>query len=127
MTEIKSIIYYSLSGNTRAFAKRFEEIGYTVTSNRESIDVAEPFILFTPTYNFGEIPAPVERFLRSNNDNMVAVVSFGNMNWGEGYALAGEKVRDKYGVPLLMKVELRGSDLEFEKLREMMLDYGGIT
>lgn len=117
------IVYYSLSGNTQAFAKRFEKDGYSVLSIREADSINTPFVLFTPTYNFGEVPAPVERFLRKHADNMRAVVSFGNMNWGEKYAAAGEKIRDRYGVPLLLKVELRGSDREYEKVKELLSDW----
>jgi len=117
------VVYYSLSGNTKAFANRFEKDGYSVLSIRETIPENTPFILFTPTYNFGEIPAPVERFLRKHSGNIRAVVSFGNMNWGENYAAAGEKIRDRYGVPLLLKVELRGSDREYEKVKELLSDW----
>lgn len=117
------IVYYSLSGNTKAFAKRFEKDGCSVLSIREASALNAPFVLFTPTYNFGEIPAPVERFLTKHSDNMRAVVSFGNMNWGEKYAAAGEKIRNKYGVPLLLKVELRGSDIEYEKVKELLTDW----
>lgn len=117
------IVYYSLSGNTKAFAKRFEKDDYSVLSIRNADSINKPFVLFTPTYNFGEVPAPVERFLRKHSDNMAAVVSFGNMNWGEKYAAAGEKISAIYGVPLLLKVELRGSDKEYEKVKELLADW----
>ena len=117
------IVYYSLSGNTGAFAKRFEKDGFTVLSIREADLMNKPFVLFTPTYNFGEVPAPVERFLNRKAADIRAVVSFGNMNWGENYAAAGEKIRDRYGVPLLLKVELRGSSREYEKVKELLSDW----
>lgn len=124
---VSKIIYYSLSGNTKAFAQKFDEDGYEVRSIRDvGGEVNEDFFLFTPTYNFGEVPAPVDRFLQVNHEHAQAVVSFGNMNWGAGYALAGEKVKEKYGIPLLMKIEMRGSNKEYGKLKEMMRQYGGI-
>lgn len=117
---INSIVYYSLSGNTKSFADRFKRDGFDIIDYRDAAGINEPFVLFTPTYNFGEIPAPVDRFLSSNHENMKYVVSFGNMNWGVGYALAGVKVNQKYGVPLLLKVEMRGTNAEYEKVKEIL-------
>ena len=125
MSEVKPVIvYYSLSGNTKAFANRFKADGYEVMTNRQAGGIAQPFVLFTPTYNFGGIPAPVKRFLNEYSRHMQAVVSFGNLNWGAGFALAGEKVAEQYAVPLLMKIEMRGGDKEYEIIRERL--NGGI-
>lgn len=120
-----TIVYYSISGNTKAFAHRFNADGHEVVPVRMAKGITRPFVLFTPTYNFGEIPAPVRRFLNENGRYMQSVVSFGNKNWGEGFAKAGDKVSELYVVPLLLKVEMRGGDREYNVVKEKL--NGGLS
>lgn len=109
------IVYYSMTGNTRAFAKRFEADGFAV----QSIDSApsEPFILFTPTYNFGKVPDKVAAFLGKHGGHLAGVVAFGNRNWGGNFAKAGDVITEQYNVPLLRKVELRGTETDYIEIK----------
>lgn len=115
-----NIIYYSMSGNTKSFVERFETEGYGVLSLAEVKEVNDPYVLFTPTYSFGEIPKPVTDFLERNSAQLKAVVSSGNRNWGAFFGKAGELIQAKYGVPLLHKFELRGTQQDFDTVKERL-------
>lgn len=107
MKKIK-IAYYSRTGNVKAFVERY-------LSDYESIDISEvktmntPYVLITPTYDFGQVPEVVTKWLRKNNGCMVGVIASGNRNWGDLYGHAGDIISDLYEVPLLAKFELRGT------------------
>lgn len=107
MKNIK-IAYYSRTGNVKAFVERY-------LSDYESIDISEvkainaPYVLITPTYDFGQVPEVVTKWLRKNNGCMVGVIASGNRNWGDLYGHAGDITSDLYEVPLLAKFELRGT------------------
>ena len=48
------VAYYSLTGNTRRLVARLAPPGERVELTRDTT-LTEPFVLVTPTYNFGEI------------------------------------------------------------------------
>lgn len=116
------IAFYSMTGNVRRFVNG-ADIGdqfelYEIKAANKNEKIREPYILVTSTYGFGGIPAPVERFLDVNSEGMQAVASSGNRNWGSNFAKAGEHIRQKYKVPLLMKFELHGTKSERELFKE---------
>lgn len=116
------IAFYSMTGNIRRFLsgtgikEQFEL--YEITEGNKSTDISEPFILVTSTYGFGQVPDTVKSFLENNHDNLLAVASSGNRNWGQNFARSGEYIRDEYNVPLLMKFELHGSQSERQEFME---------
>ena len=92
----------------------------TIELKKDNIEseLDEPFLLVTPTINFGEVPPQVGRFLRINHSNLIGVAASGNRNWGDNFAKAGDKISDEYHVPLVMKFELHGNEqtrLEFKE------------
>ncbi|SET42539.1 protein involved in ribonucleotide reduction [Oceanobacillus limi] len=117
MSSGNTIVYYSMTGNTKAFAERFKAEGYEVVSV-EHAEPSEPFTLFTPTYNFGEVPQPVREFLDKYEGLLTGVVAFGNRNWGAKFAQAGDLIAEVCEVPLLRKVEMRGTDEDYEYVKE---------
>lgn len=118
------IYYYSLTGNTKAFAERFKAEGYGV-KQLEDYDLLSPFILFTPTYNFGKVPEEVATFIESNFRNTIGVVAFGNRNWGDNFANAGRVISSQYPTPLIGEVEMRGTDEDFERILLALNQIGG--
>lgn len=114
------IYYYSITGNTRSFAERFTELSNVYQIPTSENYPTQEFIIFTPTYNFGEVPAPVSRFLDAHSDKLVGVVAFGNRNWGGYYARAGELIAHNYNVPLLKRIELRGTNKDYEFVKELL-------
>lgn len=109
---IMQLFYYSRTRNTKRFIDKLE-------SDIDSFSITEAhpqgsFILITPTYNFGQIPEEVAEFLENYGSNMVGVISCGNKNWGAAFGQAGNKISDRYGVPLLHKIELSGNKKDKE-------------
>ncbi|PAD91647.1 class Ib ribonucleoside-diphosphate reductase assembly flavoprotein NrdI [Shouchella clausii] len=111
------IAYYSKTGNTRRFVEKLEQPAVEITSG---LTLAQPFVLVTPTYNFGQVPLEVTEFLYRNGDHLTAVIGAGNRVWGANYARAGRLVAEKYEVPLLGEIELAGTAQETENIRERL-------
>jgi len=128
------IVYFSnYSGNTKRFVEKLgmESIRIPISeSEQDPTLVGNKYVLFVPTYGGGNdghaIPRQVRSFLndRSNRDNLVAVVGFGNINFGEHYCKAAEMIAAKTGVPILGRVEIFGTqdDVNTIKERLAMLD-----
>lgn len=122
-----AVVYYSRTGQTARFIEKLsEELPQLkvveINSGWEKIDT--PYVLFTPTYQFGNVPEEVEDFLESpvNANNIVGVVSSGNTNWGKDkFAMSGEKISRKMRVPWLHKFELRGGESDVRLVKEEIL------
>lgn len=116
------IVYYSMTGNCRRFIKSsgIAEDFETIELKKDTIDeeIDEPFLLVTPTINFGEVPPMVQRFLQKHHSNLIGVAASGNRNWGGNYAKAGDKISEDYHVPLVMKFELHGNDHSRQEFKE---------
>lgn len=114
------IIVYSLTGNCKRFVEMCEIPEEDVIYLQDiDYDVDFDYILITPTFGFGEVPAAVSKFLVENHMYLKGVVGSGNKNWGERFANASEIISEEYDVPLLMKIELHGSKkdiIEFKKI-----------
>ena len=112
------IVYYSKTHNTERFVKKLDTPSVTI----DDYDGSQTFILITPTYFFGQVPQEVSNFLESYSNNMVGVISCGNKNWGLAFAQAGNKIADRYNVPLLHKLELSGNKKDKEIVDNIVND-----
>ena len=114
------IIVYSLTGNCKRFVEMCEIPEEDVIYLQDiDYDVDFDYILITPTFGFGEVPAAVSKSLVEIHMYLKGVVGSGNKNWGERFANASEIISEEYDVPLLMKIELHGSKkdiIEFKKI-----------
>ncbi|UXR69978.1 MULTISPECIES: class Ib ribonucleoside-diphosphate reductase assembly flavoprotein NrdI [unclassified Staphylococcus] len=118
------IVYYSFTGNVRRFLKRTELNNlYEITEENASEKVSEPFILVTGTIGFGEVPAPVDQFLKENHSMLRGVAGSGNRNWGNNFAKAGVTISETYQVPLLMKFELHGTLKDTIEFKEKVVNF----
>lgn len=76
--------------------------------------IEDKFVLITPTYGAagkGFVPQQVIKFLNQeqNRQNIVGVISSGNINFLEDYAKAGNVIAEKLNVPFLYRFELAGT------------------
>ena len=116
-----NVIYYTLSGNTESFARKLTDEPLDIKDVKRT---NQPFVLLTPTYKFGQVPDIVSEWLKDNHTNMVGVVSFGNRNWGsEFFGKAGDIISEMYNVPLVRKVELRGTEEDVAYITEFIHGY----
>ena len=116
-TDSLTIVYYSKTKQTEKFvSKLLNKIDIETIKIHEGLIIDTPFILLTPTYFFGEVPKEVTEFLHHNHNNLVAVMSSGNRNWGQNFAKSGETISKKYNVELIGKYELAGNNQDIERL-----------
>jgi len=91
--------------------------------------VQSPFILVLPTFadgsGRGAVPKQVIRFLNDAPTRALlkGVIASGNRNFGEHFALAGDIVAKKCGVPLLYKFELSGTDSDLQRVQHGITEF----
>lgn len=108
------IVYDSKTGNVDRFVNKLKLHCLRISSD---IKVSTPFILITYTTGFGQVPLSTLYFLQQYGDFLRGVASSGNMNWGELYGLAADRIARMYAVPMLLKFELSGTKQDIERLK----------
>lgn len=119
------IYYYSnRTGNTKRFV---DKLSFKNVYNVSEIPVVQKdYVLFVPTYGAGNdgfhVPKPVKGFLstRTNSGHLVGVIGFGNKNFGDSYCKAAEIIAQKFGVPILGRVELFGTPEDVVEIQERL-------
>lgn len=115
------IAYYSLTGNVKRFIDKCGFIYVDITEN-QTLD--EPFILVTNTTGFGQVPESVADFLKRNSENLVGVAASGNRNWGANFTKAADLISERYGVPIVHKFELSGTENDVKIFTERVESIG---
>ena len=122
-----ALVYFSSrSENTRRFVEKLgiEALRLPVDASEAPPEVADPFVLVSPTYGGGgekgAVPKPVVRFLNNlvNRSLIRGVIAAGNTNFGTGYAVAGNIIAAKCAVPFLYRFELLGTDEDVDNVRQ---------
>lgn len=108
------LVYYSMTNNTKRFVDKLDDS--LDVSTIYDYDGHGDYVLMTPTYNIGQIPDDVQKFLDEHSDNIIGVIATGNKNWGQTYALAGKKIAVRYEVTLLHMMELSGNSKDVERV-----------
>jgi protein involved in ribonucleotide reduction len=111
-------VYASRTGNVESIIGRLGIDALRIESGSESVD--EPFILFTYTDGYGDIPGEVEDFLLANGDKIQGVVVSGDQGYGEAFCQAGDKIAETYGCDVLYRVENDGTDEDIAKIAEVI-------
>ena len=109
--------FASRTGNVEEIISSLGIDALRINDGSESID--EPYILFTYTDGFGDVPYEVSDFLE-NNPSIKGVIASGDTGYGEAYCLAGDKISEDYHVPCLYKVENDGTDDDVEAIKELL-------
>ena len=112
------IYYDSKTGNVQRFVKKMErqrpDWHFIKIDSNMKIENEGHFLTFTT--KIGEVPETTDKFLENGNNSKLikSVSSSGNRNWGVFFAVAADKIQEKYGIPVLMKFELSGTNTEVE-------------
>lgn len=109
------ILFDSKTGNVKRFVAKLNMQCIQIS---ESLMVNEPYVLVTYTTGFGEVPRLTKYFLSRNHEFLKAVAVSGNRNWGKNFGISGDAIALNYGVPLLLKFELSGTNKDVSKFRE---------
>ena len=115
------VIYYdSKTGNVQRFVNKVkkERPDWKFVKIDSEMKVNEEGHLLTFTTKIGETPIPTSEFLEKNSNYIKSISSSGNMNWGVFFAVAANKMSEKYGIPVCMKFELSGTHVEVEHFIE---------
>lgn len=109
-----NVVYFSSSSESvHRFCQQLDTTTIRLPANGQ-IQVAEPFVLITPTYCAGgakgAVPKAVIHFLNNatNRALLRGVIASGNSNFGRAFCLAGEVISQKCNVPYLYRFELMG-------------------
>lgn len=116
------IVYFSFTGNCRRFLSMANIEENNIVELNKDLKVEEDYILLTPTIGFGEVPEPVNQFLKNNENKPKGVVASGNRNWGTNFANAANIINENYNVPILMKIELHGTKQDVENFTKMYME-----
>ncbi|WP_097141736.1 class Ib ribonucleoside-diphosphate reductase assembly flavoprotein NrdI [Rhizobium subbaraonis] len=115
------LVYFSTrSENTHRFVQKLGLAACRIPLRAdETLKAKAPFVLIVPTYcgddghggARGAVPKQVIRFLNDaeNRGNLRGVIAAGNSNFGETFAIAGDVISAKCGVPYLYRFELLGT------------------
>lgn len=116
------IIYDSLTGLCKHYA---ESLGYPCTDIRDVPDTEEGefYFLVTRCMNFGEVTEETARFLRLHHRRVIGLACGGNRNWGENYAIAGDKIEKVCHIPCVAKFEASGFPHERQQSRDFIARY----
>lgn len=109
------IAYFSLTGNVRRFV---EKTGLRAAEIKPDLTITEPFVCVTGTYGFGQVARQVADFLAANGAYLTGVAASGNRNWGGNYAKAADIIAAQYGVPVIGRFELAGTDEDIRQFIE---------
>ena len=109
------IAYDSMTGNNANFIQR---IGMRAVRIEENLRLTEPFILLTYTTGFGQVPRKTQQFLKNNHLHLQGVAASGNKAWGDNFAISADKIANQYGVPIILKYEMRGTPEDEETFKE---------
>ena len=111
------IYYASLTGNVRRFVSKLDADSTDILSAPKA---DKPYVLITYTFGFGDVPNEVKRWLADNHSLLRGVAVSGNRNWGERFGAAGNRIAKQFGVPLLHKFELAGTDEDVRIFKERL-------
>ena len=109
------IIYYdSKTGNVQRFMEKIkdERPDWEIIKINPDLEVKEDGHFVTFTTKIGEVPETTAEFLKKNSKYIKSISSSGNMNWGVYFAVAADKIKEEYKIPVCMKFELSGTNRE---------------
>ncbi len=118
MVTVSNLVYFSsVSGNTHRFVEKLGMPAKRIPlyAREEPLEVTEPYVLLVPTYGGGPalraVPKQVIKFLNDEQNRSLirGVIAAGNLNFGEGFCIAGDIIARKCQVPFLYRFEVFGT------------------
>jgi protein involved in ribonucleotide reduction len=115
------IIYASRTGNVQYICG---QLNLPKIEIREGLQITEPFMLATYTDGFGQVPVIVENFMEKNASYCKGIIVSGNRNFGSNFARAGDLLQDKYSIPVIRKLDLRGHVQDYTEIAQAIEKMG---
>lgn len=121
------IVYFSsVTENTKRFVDKLELPATRIPlfwNVDEPLIVDNEYIIIIPSYGGGStksaVPKQVIKFLniKENRDLCRGIIASGNINFGEGYLIAGKILSNKLQVPFYYGFELMGNEEDVAKVK----------
>ena len=147
MTKTITLIYISLSGNTKSFVARLTNylqsktdltihsvnVKDLVKDQADYFALSDYFVAFLPTYleggnglDSGDIEiltTPLREFISfaDNYRYCYGIVGSGNKNFNNQYCLTAKQYAEQFGFPVLDNFELRGLADDVERVGDKIL------
>lgn len=142
-----NILYFSMSGNTRAFIRSLTAYAEKAHEEDEKAPLihateisdqtppaqeTEPFAAFVPTYLDGGngldngtdeiITNALGEYIEfgTNAAQCVGIVGSGNKNFNWQYCLTAKQYAEKFAVPVLADYELRGTPADTKRIYQIL-------
>mgnify|MGYP000849251764 FL=1 len=113
------VVYASRNGHVEGIVRR---VGVTdalkIEDGNERID--GDYLIFTYTDGKGIVPAVVERFLEQNPGVKGVVGSGSRERHADTFNFAADKIAEKYGVPVIAKLDLDGTEEDLEVIKKAL-------
>jgi protein involved in ribonucleotide reduction len=131
------IVYFSnVSENTKRFVDRLGLPALRIPVRRSELVpvVSDPYVLIVPTYGGcldvtgargASVPRQVVAFLNNAHNRSLCrgVIAAGNTNFGSDFAISGDVIARKLGVPYLYRFELMGTHEDVIRVREGLEEF----
>jgi protein involved in ribonucleotide reduction len=119
-----SIVYYSLTGQTRRFINKVQGFDtYEISSAVAPVTMTEPFIMVIPSYEshvYGDVIETAEEFLEWADNAKLCKGFFGggNRNFAQLFCITVKELSAEFDIPVLHGFEFQGSAYDVAKLTE---------
>ena len=110
------IVFASRTGNVRYIVQK---LGCPASELTEAMNVEQSFILFTYTDSLGNVPQTVLRFLEQYASFCIGTFISGNRNFGALFAGAGREIEQRFDIPTLYTVDLRGFPSDYDVMKKI--------
>lgn len=111
------VVYWSSTGVTKRVAERFNGIPLEQYQGGD-------YVLVVPSYGAPRtgnyVPVAVKKFLGETGDCLVGVIGVGNTNFGPDFCLGAVRIAERWGVPLIAKVDLVLTADEIRKINDFL-------
>lgn len=118
------IVFDSLTGKNKLFVDKLKNKEIKKIPIKQAKNIDEPVLLITRSFNYGEVPLSTKRFLEKYADKVIGVAVSGNKNWGKHlFGGAGDRINFDYGIPLVHKYELSGTDVDVKIIDDFIEEF----
>lgn len=116
------IAYASRTGNVRYI---INQLNLPSSEIVEGLVIHESYFLVTYTDGLGEVPNHVENFLmnKENRLNLKGIIVSGNVNFGDMFCRPAETISKKFNIPVIRKIDLRGTQQDLDEIRKQYKIY----
>lgn len=105
------VFYDSRTGNVQKFVNKLDPEKFQCVSVKDikAEQTIEKGVLITYTTGFGAVPKDTLEFLKNHNSKILSVSVSGNLNWGDNFGKALDKIVEEYpSIAPGIKFELQG-------------------